>query len=65
MPETGLVIPKVPVLLEDGVTCMPKQESWWEIMRHWNKGAPRLKLFTPLKDCVRTGSSDELRHGRS
>lgn len=50
MPETGLCIPNIPVLLKDGVTTMPKSESWREIVRHWNEGAPQLNLVTPLKD---------------
>jgi len=50
MPETGLCIPNIPVLLKDGVTMTPKSQSWREIVHHWNEGAPRLGLITPLKD---------------
>ena len=50
MPETDLRIPNIPVKLEDGMTTAPKSDSWREIVRHWNEGAPQHGLFTPLKD---------------
>ena len=46
----GLLIPNLPITLEDGVTQSAKSESWRIIVRHWTEGEPRLGLFLPLKD---------------
>ncbi|KIM59454.1 hypothetical protein SCLCIDRAFT_126125 [Scleroderma citrinum Foug A] len=52
LPLSQLVlhIPNVPILLEDGMSMLPKLKSWRVIMSHWTEGAPQLGLPTPLKD---------------
>ena len=46
----GLLIPDLPITLEDGVTQSAKADSWRIIVQHWTEGDPRLGLFLPLKD---------------
>ena len=46
----GLLIPDLPITLEDGVMQSAKADSWRIIVQHWTEGDPRLSLFLPLKD---------------
>ena len=51
-PTPGLVIPKLPIDLPDGMP-VPKSQSWKDLVRHWMEGEPRLGLHMPLKDWPR------------
>ena len=51
-PTPGLVIPKLPIDLLDGMP-MPKSQSWKDLVWHWTEGEPRLSLHMPLKDWPR------------